>query len=66
MYDDDLPSMVGLYGKNFYKVPSFPTKNISSPICLFYGGCDSLVDIHTMLKELPEGTQATEVRILRI
>ncbi|RPA81918.1 alpha/beta-hydrolase [Ascobolus immersus RN42] len=61
MYDDDLPSMVGLYGKNFYKVPSFPTKNISSPICLFYGGSDSLVDIQTMLKELPEGTQATEI-----
>lgn len=61
MYDDDLQSLVGLYGRQFYKVARFPTRNIVAPVTLIYGGSDSLVDIGAMLKELPEETVAKEI-----
>lgn len=59
MYDDDIQSPVMAFsGKNFYKVAKFPTRNITTPIVLVYGGSDSLVDIDVMLKELPGHTVA--------
>ncbi|KAL7266284.1 cholesterol esterase [Rhizina undulata] len=63
MYDDDIQtSVVGSFtGRNFYKVAKFPTRNITTPIVLVYGGSDSLVDIDVMLKELPHHTVAIKV-----
>lgn len=58
MYDDDVhaQSVMNVYGNTFYRVPKFPTKNITTPIVLVWGGSDSLVDIRVMLKELPNHT----------
>ncbi|KAF8448241.1 Alpha/Beta hydrolase protein [Kalaharituber pfeilii] len=56
MYDDDVQSFMNLYGQNFYRVARFPTRNITTPIVLVWGGSDSLVDIKVMLKELPSHT----------
>lgn len=58
MYDDDVSvSKVNKYSK----VAKYPTRNIKTPIVLVYGGIDSLVDIKTMLRELPPQTVATEI-----
>ncbi|KAK6504312.1 cholesterol esterase, variant 2 [Arthrobotrys conoides] len=63
MYDDDVQSPVGWgYGRSYYKPAKFPTKNISAPVVLVYGGSDSLVDIEVMLKELPGHTVAKEIK----
>ncbi|KAK9455892.1 Alpha/Beta hydrolase protein [Dipodascopsis uninucleata] len=62
MYDDDLSSPVRFYGQAFYKVAQFPTKNIQSPIYLIYGTTDSLVDIDSMLRELPPHAVAIPVK----
>lgn len=55
MYDDEIES-VFLKSEHFYKVASFPTQNIVTPILLLYGKSDSLVDIDLMLSELPPTT----------
>jgi len=61
MYDDDRPG-ISLSAQNKYtKVARYPTRNIKTPIVLVYGGCDSLVDIKVMLKQLPPQTVATEI-----
>ena len=57
MYDDDAGMMPG----NFYRAARFPTKNISTPIVLMYGGSDSLVEIDVMLNALPDHTIAEEI-----
>ncbi|EPS39670.1 hypothetical protein H072_6519 [Dactylellina haptotyla CBS 200.50] len=63
MYDDDVQSPVGWgYGRSYYKPAKFPTKNISAPVVLVYGGSDSLVDIEVMMKELPDHTIAKEIK----
>ncbi|KAF3285758.1 cholesterol esterase [Orbilia oligospora] len=63
MYDDDVQSPIGWgYGRSYYKPAKFPTKNISTPVVLVYGGSDSLVDIEVMLKELPGHTVAKEIK----
>ncbi|KAG0640550.1 Alpha/Beta hydrolase protein [Tuber brumale] len=62
MYDDDIQSPIAAFaGRGFYKVAKFPTRNITTPITLVYGGNDSLVDIDVMLRELPGHTVAKEV-----
>lgn len=62
MYDDDvLPALSLSSVSKHTKVAKFPTRNIKSPIVLVYGGCDSLVDINVMLRELPSHTLAIEV-----
>lgn len=63
MYDDDVhpPLLLGSQHK-YTKVAKYPTRNIKTPIVLLYGGSDSLVDIRTMLRELPTRTVATEIR----
>ncbi|KAK9480687.1 lipase [Lipomyces japonicus] len=61
MFDDDHNSTVRLYGRAFYKVAQFPTRNIRSPIHLLYGNIDSLVDIDAMLAELPAHAEAIPV-----
>ena len=62
MYDDDVQSVINLYGSNFYKVAKFPTRNITTPVVLVWGGSDSLVDIRDILKELPPHTVHIGVR----
>lgn len=57
MYDDDVETVFS-HEKYFYRVASFPTQNITSPVMLLYGKSDSLVDIDIMLSELPKGTAA--------
>lgn len=58
MYDDDVEGPFSSKNKYFYRVASFPTQNITSPILLLYGKSDSLVDIKVMLDELPVGTES--------
>ncbi|KAI0019733.1 Alpha/Beta hydrolase protein [Xylariomycetidae sp. FL0641] len=62
MYDDDVQSPIGVGSASRYtKVAKYPSRNIRTPIVLVYGGSDSLVDIKTMMKELPNRTVATEI-----
>ena len=63
MYDDDIQTGItaSFANRSFYKVAKFPTRNITAPIVLVYGGSDSLVDIEVMLKELPSHTVATGI-----
>lgn len=64
MYDDDpsLPlTLTGSAPSRFTKVIKYPTRNITTPIVLLYGGSDSLVDIRAMLRQLPPTTVATEI-----
>jgi lysosomal acid lipase/cholesteryl ester hydrolase len=62
MYDDEYQAPWNVSdGARFYKVARFPTKNIKTPIVMVYGGCDSLVSINIMLKELPRHTIAKEI-----
>jgi lysosomal acid lipase/cholesteryl ester hydrolase len=69
MYDDDgfqvaAPSARNTSGPTAYHPARFPTKNISTPVVLMYGDEDSLIEIDSMLNELPEGT--TYVKRLRV
>lgn len=60
MYDDDVQRVMLIRrvprpsGVTAYAPARFPTRNIVSPIVLFYGDRDSLVDIRAMLHELPK------------
>ncbi|TFK44443.1 triacylglycerol lipase [Crucibulum laeve] len=58
MYDDDVMPPVTRTSVSSYRPARFPTRNIVTPIVLLYGDCDSLVDIDTMLAQLPEHTMA--------
>ncbi|KJZ74846.1 hypothetical protein HIM_05755 [Hirsutella minnesotensis 3608] len=62
MYDDDVHQPMSVSTSQKYsKVAKYPTRNIRTPVVLVYGGSDSLVDIASMLKELPRQTVATEI-----
>lgn len=62
MFDDDVQVGMGIGAPDrHYKVAKFPTRNITTPIVLIYGGSDSLVDIKVMLEELPRHTRAYEI-----
>ncbi|KAL7812358.1 Alpha/Beta hydrolase protein [Trichoderma aethiopicum] len=62
MYDDDVYQPMSVASSSKYsKVAKYPTRNIRTPVVLVYGGSDSLVDIKSMLKELPRQTVATEI-----
>lgn len=58
MYDDDVISPVNRTSVGSSYPARFPTRNIVTPIVLLYGDSDSLVDIDTMLAQLPEHTVA--------
>ena len=59
MYDDDVISPVNWTATVGSCRPArFPTRNIVTPIVLLYGDSDSLVDIDTMLAQLPRHTTA--------
>jgi len=53
MYDDDVQTV---YGRSFYHPAKFPSYNIATPILLLYGESDSLVDIDSMITQLPDHT----------
>ncbi|KAG9012290.1 hypothetical protein FRB94_006321 [Tulasnella sp. JGI-2019a] len=61
MYDDDVQKVTTLYRDRSYRPARFPTRNITTPIFLLYGDVDHLVDIDTMLKELPAHATARAV-----
>ena len=46
MYDDVPNVLANRVGRN---VPRFPTENIKSPIALFWGGRDTLLDMDYLL-----------------
>ncbi|KAF8893876.1 triacylglycerol lipase [Infundibulicybe gibba] len=58
MYDDDVMSPITRTSVSSYRPARFPTRNIVTPIVLLYGDRDSLVDIDTMLSQLPDHTIA--------
>jgi lysosomal acid lipase/cholesteryl ester hydrolase len=39
----------------------YPTRRIRTPIALFYGGADSLSNIHELLKDIPKPIEACEI-----
>ncbi|EPX71918.1 triglyceride lipase-cholesterol esterase [Schizosaccharomyces octosporus yFS286] len=59
MYDND--QIAHGYFSKHYRAARFPTKNIRTPILLFWGELDSLVDIQPMLNSLPP--MAEQIRI---
>lgn len=62
LYDDDVHQPISVASsRKFSKVAKYPTRNIRTPVVLVYGGSDSLVDINSMLRELPPQTVATEI-----
>ncbi|KAM3564104.1 hypothetical protein ARSEF4850_001983 [Beauveria asiatica] len=62
LYDDDVHQPISVTtSRKSSKVAKYPTRNIRTPIVLVYGGSDSLVDINSMLRELPPQTVATEI-----
>jgi lysosomal acid lipase/cholesteryl ester hydrolase len=64
MFDDDVQAASPLrlarggLSSTAYVPARFPTRNIATPIVLFWGDQDSLVDIDTMLDQLPDGTRS--------
>jgi lysosomal acid lipase/cholesteryl ester hydrolase len=64
MFDDDVAAISPLrlaradLSSAAYVPARFPTRNIATPIVLLWGDSDSLVDIDTMLNQLPEGTRS--------
>lgn len=60
-YDDDVQKVTSLYQDRSYRPARFPTRNITTPIFLLYGDVDHLVDINSMLKELPAHATARAV-----
>jgi lysosomal acid lipase/cholesteryl ester hydrolase len=68
MFDDDVDAASPLsfarpdLSSAAYVPARFPTRNIATPVVLLWGDSDSLVDIDTMLNQLPEGTRARRLR----
>lgn len=55
MYDE-MPSRLPYHTSNVvmdHVPPKFPTKQIKTPIAIFYGGSDSLVDFDVLSADLP-------------
>ncbi|KAG0059475.1 cholesterol esterase [Linnemannia elongata] len=61
MYDDVQPRVPYLSSSRSHCPHPFPTNQISTPIAIFYGGNDSLVDIQVLLSDLPEVVGVWEV-----
>ncbi|CAG8557611.1 12684_t:CDS:10, partial [Cetraspora pellucida] len=59
MYDE-LPtySFTTSFGKSCQR---FPTQQITTPIAIFYGGCDSLLDITMLLEQIPKPVLVREI-----
>ena len=54
MFDDSPPVLPGSTTKNGYHVPHYPTKQIKTPIAIFYGGKDTLPDMPYILDNIRE------------
>ncbi|KAG0338539.1 cholesterol esterase [Podila horticola] len=54
MYDDVQPRVPYLSSIRSHCPHPFPTNQIATPIAIFYGGEDTLVDIQGLLSDLPE------------
>ncbi|KAF9404007.1 cholesterol esterase [Podila epigama] len=61
MYDDVQPRVPYLSSAKSHCPHPFPTNQISTPIAIFYGGEDTLVDIQGLLSDLPELVGVWEV-----
>jgi lysosomal acid lipase/cholesteryl ester hydrolase len=61
MYDDSVISPITASSSPGYRPVRFPTKNITTPIVLIWGDEDSLVDIETMRRQLPEHTREVKL-----
>lgn len=59
MYDE-LPPYSSSTAMGYY-CHEFPTRQIKTPIGVFYGGSDSLVDIKVLLKQLPKPVFTKEI-----
>ncbi|KAI9355127.1 Alpha/Beta hydrolase protein, partial [Zopfochytrium polystomum] len=53
MYDENPTVLPGQAATAGHVVPKFPTEKIETPIALFWGGRDTLTDIHFILKNIP-------------
>ncbi|KAG0203100.1 cholesterol esterase [Mortierella sp. GBA30] len=61
MYDDVQPRVPYLSSTRSHCPHPFPTNQISTPIAIFYGGNDTLVDIQALITDLPEVVGVWEV-----
>ncbi|KAG0338985.1 cholesterol esterase [Podila humilis] len=61
MYDDVQPRVPYLSSTRSHCPHPFPTNQITTPIAIFYGGEDTLVDIRSLLSDLPELVGVWEV-----
>lgn len=57
---EDSPDVIPLDNSNS-QVPNYPTKNIKTPIALFWGGCDTLPDIEYILRNIPDPVLCIEI-----
>ncbi|KAF9173621.1 cholesterol esterase [Mortierella sp. AD010] len=53
MYDDVAPGVPYLSSSRSHCPHPFPTKQITTPIAVFYGGIDSLVNVKGLVSDLP-------------
>jgi lysosomal acid lipase/cholesteryl ester hydrolase len=61
MYDDVQPRVPYLSSTRSHCPHPIPTNQITTPIAIFYGGNDSLVDIKSLLSDLPKLVGVWEV-----
>ncbi|KAG0221391.1 cholesterol esterase [Mortierella sp. GBA43] len=61
MYDDVLPRVPYLSSNRSHCPHPFPTNQITTPIAIFYGGNDSLVDLKSLHEDIPEPVGIWEV-----
>jgi lysosomal acid lipase/cholesteryl ester hydrolase len=61
MYDDVLPRVPYLSSDRSHCPHPFPTNQITTPIAIFYGGNDSLVDLKSLHEDIPEPVGIWEV-----
>ena len=51
---DDSPAVIPGAVQHGYHVPHYPTRQIETPVAIFYGGKDTLPDMPYILKNLAE------------
>ncbi|KAF9168088.1 cholesterol esterase [Actinomortierella ambigua] len=61
MYDDVQPRVPYLSSTRGHTPHPFPTRQITTPIAIFYGDKDSLVDPKALLSDLPEAVGVWEI-----
>lgn len=61
MFDDSPPVIPGA-NNDGYQVHHYPTKQIQTPIALFYGGNDTLPDLPYILDNMAEPVFCLEIK----